>query len=389
MREVDEAAPSWKLSAGAGVTTADFDLHGVVGLRLVDASPHDVATVRRQIGPLDQALTREPDITVRFVDQVTTGPLTYVGLREAGFNADGFFLLRGKDGIAAKAIVPFDQIGQGPQILCERAMPAVPHLVAIINLTALTKGVLPLHASAFTIGDIGVLVTGWAKAGKTESLLAGMSRGARYIGDEWVYLTDDGAMFGLPEPIRLWSWHLKQLPDLLAKRPRRDRIRLSVWHRSAASAAFASGLLPGASLLRKSQPILSRQSYLQVPPEELFGAAAMDLKGHLDVVVLAANHESSRIVIEPTTPAEVASRMTASLAAERAQLMGDYVQSRFAWPDRISHVIETASQIEAQLLARRLNGRPTVKVLHPYPCDLAQLGSTVLSAVERTRCLGG
>jgi len=47
----------------------------------------------------------------------------------------------------------------------------VPHLLAVINLTALAKGVLPLHASAFTYRGLGVLATGWAKGGKTETLL--------------------------------------------------------------------------------------------------------------------------------------------------------------------------------------------------------------------------
>ena len=81
----------------------------------------------------------------------------------------------------------------------------MPHLVALVNVTALAKGVLPLHATAFTAGSTGVLVVGWSKGGKTETLLGCMAAGAEYVGDEWVYLTDDGQMLGLPEPIRVWS----------------------------------------------------------------------------------------------------------------------------------------------------------------------------------------
>ena len=211
--------------AGDG-TVQDFDLHGIVGIRLLDATVGDIAKVQRQLGPLQATLDRDPDITIRFVDRATTKTVTYAGLNEGGFNEDGFFVLQGRDGVIAKVLLPFEQIGHDLRISCERAMPMVPDLLAIINLIALTKGVLPLHASAFSIEGTGVLITGWAKAGKTETLLGCMNQGARYIGDEWVYLTPDGSMLGLPEPIRLWAWHLEQFPEILHARRRRDRMRL-------------------------------------------------------------------------------------------------------------------------------------------------------------------
>jgi hypothetical protein len=373
-------------SRGAVETTTgavqDFDLHGIVGIRLLDATLSDIAKVRRQLGPLQATLDRDPDITIRFVDRATTAVVTYAGLNEGGFNADGFFVLQGRDGVLAKVLLPFDRIGHDLQITCERALPMVPDLLAIINLVALTKGVLPLHASAFALEGTGVLVTGWAKGGKTETLLGCMNAGAQYIGDEWIYLTPDGAMLGLPEPIRLWAWHLEQFPEILRARPRRDRVRLSVWNAAARSAAGLSRRFPGAGLLRKGAPIVGRQAYLQVPPEELFGADAMQLSGHLDVVVLVLNHESADIVSEPVSPAEVAGRMAASLATERAQFMEHYDQFRYAFPDRASDVVERAHETETALLQQILQGRPAAKVLHPYPCDITELGNAVMGAVR-------
>jgi hypothetical protein len=364
-------------------TTQDFDLHGIVGIRLLDATAADLHKVQRQLGPLRGSLDRDPDISIRFVDSATSRPMTYSGLGEGGFNDDGFFVLRGRDGVDAKAQMPFDRIGHGIQISCERAMPNVPHLLAIINLIALTKGVLPLHASAFAMESTGVLVTGWAKAGKTETLLGCMSQGAHYVGDEWIYLTQDGAMLGLPEPIRLWAWHLQQFPDLLQSRPRGDRLRLAAWSRAASSAAGLSrSSLPGAGLFRKGSPIISRQAYLQVPPEELFGRDAMDLHGRLDAVVLVLNHESPDIEAVPVTTAEVAGRMAASLVTERAQFMEHYQQFRYAFPGLVSDVAEKAHGIETQLLAQVLEGRPAAKVLHPYPCDIRELGRNVMAAVR-------
>jgi hypothetical protein len=363
-------------------TVQDFDLHGIVGIRLLDATVGDIAKVQRQLGPLQATLDRDPDITIRFVDRATTKTVTYAGLNEGGFNEDGFFVLQGRDGVIAKVLLPFEQIGHDLRISCERAMPMVPDLLAIINLIALTKGVLPLHASAFSIEGTGVLITGWAKAGKTETLLGCMNQGARYIGDEWVYLTPDGSMLGLPEPIRLWAWHLEQFPEILHARRRRDRMRLSVWNRAALSAGRLSRMFPGAGVLRKGTPVITRQAYLQVPPEELFGADAMQLKGPLDVVVLVLNHDSPQIVSQPVSPAEVAGRMAASLATERTQFMEHYDQFRYAFPDRVSDVVERAHETETALLRQVLEGRPAAKVLHPYPCDITELGNAVMQAVR-------
>ena len=39
------------------------------------------------------------------------------------------------------------------------------------------------------------------------------ANGARYVGDEWVYVAADGSrVSGIPEPVRVWDWHLHDLP---------------------------------------------------------------------------------------------------------------------------------------------------------------------------------
>jgi hypothetical protein len=359
----------------------DFDLHGLVGVRLVDADPEDVEVVRRQLGLPPTVLGSEPDITVRFVDRVTRKPLTYVGLGDAGYNDDGFVLLRGNGGHPARSIFPFEDVRDRPEIVCERGVRAVPHLLALLNLTLLSQGVLPLHASAFTIDGTGVLVTGWSKGGKTEALLAAAARGAHYVGDEWVFLSPDGRMWGLPERIRLWAWHLDQMPKVKAERPGRDRRRLRAW-RSLAAAAIAASKGPAPELARKAAPVLERQAYLKVPPAGIVGEAKVDLSGNLDAVVLVLSADSPEITVEGAEREEVAARMAASLGEEREPLMSHYRQFRFAFPDRRCALLEEAPQREAALLSQVLDGRPAAKVTHPYPCDIAALGDAVLSAVE-------
>jgi hypothetical protein len=362
----------------------DFDLHGIVGIRVLHPRPRDVDAITRQLGPLMAPLDREPDITIRFVDELhEPRPMTYATWPESAGTEDAFYLLRGKDGVAARTLFPMDAVGDRCEIVCERRAGHVPHLLAVINMTALRRGVLPLHASAFTYRGVGVLATGWGKGGKTEVLLAFAARGARYVGDEWVYLTPDGGMHGVPEPIRLWSWHIQQLPALRAGLPAATRARLRSLPAMASSAAGLSARLRGlpASVLRRTAPVLRRQAYVQVPPARLFGEDALALHGRVEHVLFVASHDRDDVTIEPTAGADVAARMLASLEEERGPLLQVYRQFRFLFPDRRAEAIEQAPATERRLLERYLADRPAHVLRHPYPVDLESLVVPVEAAL--------
>jgi hypothetical protein len=44
--------------------------------------------------------------------------------------------------------------------------------------------------------------------------------------------------------------------------------------------------------------------------------------------------------------------------------------------------------METRLLADRLGHLPAVKVLHPYPCDIAVLGRAVMDGARQCASLG-
>lgn len=366
----------------------DFDLHGIVGIRLLDATARDVRTVIRQIGPLQGRLDRTPDITVRFVDQLDDpGPLTYVGWRHAGFTDRGFIVVPGTS--PSRARIPFHDVGAHCHIVCERSLPAVPFLLAIINFTALAHGVLPLHASAVDYHGTGVLATGWAKGGKTETLLALMTAGATHIGDEWVYVTPDRRLFGVPEPMRLWRWQLEQLPDVRARLTGNERARLESWHLASRAVSGLSRGIAGmgtrtslGSALQRLGAGVDRRVSVQVPPARLFGRARVPLRGQLDHVLFVASHASPDIRLEPVDGEEVALRMQASLAEERSVFMGWYRQFRFAFPRLASPVVETAPEREAALLAATFAKAPAWWLRHPYPVSIASLRQEVLGLIE-------
>jgi hypothetical protein len=344
----------------------DYDLHGIAGVRLLDAGAMEAAAVDRQLGGMRAPLTRAPDVVVRFVDHVeVAGPVRLLGADEAGFGDDAFVLLRGFRKARARVRIDVERLGAGGEIVAERGIRGIPLLVAAINLSALAHGVLPLHASAFAVGATGVLATGWSKGGKTEAMLAFMAHGARFVGDEWVYVTPEGRAHGLPEPIRLWDWHVRQLPRLRARVPPRERGRLQ--------ALAVAGRLARRRGARRVAALVDRQQNVDVAPAQLFDPAEIALAGPVDRVFLMRSWERPDVAVSPVSGTEVAARMAASLRYERAPLLAAYEQFRFAFPGRSNELIEQAPAREAELLGRLLDGRDAHAVDHPYPVRLDAL----------------
>jgi hypothetical protein len=358
----------------------DYDLHGLAGIRLLDAAPADAAAVTRQLGPIQAPLTREPDIVIRFVDRLqTSSQVRYLGVDDAGFTDDAFLVLRSKHKAQARVQIPFEQIGGQVQIVCETGLPAVPLLIPILNLTVLSNGALPLHASAFDYNGIGVVVTGWSKGGKTETLLAFMANGAEYIGDEWVYISGDGQrMCGIPEPIRVWDWHLQDLPRYRAQVGWDDRVRLRALKLMVRSTErmISNGVGHQSApvrLMSRMTPLLKRQLCVDLPPEELFGQGLGILMGTPDKVFFAASHEGSDTTVLPIDPQEIARRMVFSLEEERLPLMSFYLKFRFAFPEARNELIERAEELQRERLTQVLADKEAYAIYHPYPPSIPAL----------------
>lgn len=364
--------------------SVDYDLHGIVGIRVVDASPGDVDVVSRQVGSIQARLEREPDITIRFVDRLPLrSRMRYIGLDGSGFTDEEFFVVRRRLGQRTLVRFPFGEVGGRCELACESGVSAVPHLIAAINLTALAKGFLPLHSSAFVYEGVGVLVTGWAKGGKTEVLLGFMANGAEYVGDEWVYVDPDGErLYGIPEPITIWDWHLDDLPRYRALIDRRDVLRF----RAIKALQAAERLLPSRedhrSRLAKVMPLAERQLYARLPPGKLFGEAACTLHGKLDRLFFVASHDRPDVVVEPADPSEIARRVAVSLEYERLELQSRYLEYRFAFPGLANVLLDSAAERERDLLERAFAGKEAHAVFHPFPAPIPALFDAIRPLVH-------
>ncbi|PYV17666.1 MAG: hypothetical protein DMG21_07695 [Acidobacteria bacterium] len=333
----------------------DYDLHGLVGVRLVNPSKRDVAAVEGQLGPLQRPLTREPDFVLRFVDHLETPGMRYLGL-EAGFTDDGRLVLS-NDVRLSKVSIPFAQIGREQfEIVCESGLRSVPLLTAILNLTILKKDHVALHASAFVHKGTGVLATAWTKGGKTEALLAFGSHAAEYIGDEWIWLSADGQrMYGIPGNILIWDWQLKHLPRLRAKVGTGDRLMFGAIN----SLERMERIVPHSKLdhmfplkfLREAMPRLRGRRHVRLTPQEIFEARLGPL------------------VASP----EIAIRMVASIHYEQSAFEEFYLAFKFAFPGVRNEFLEHAAELQASILCRALAGKEAYLILHPYPDSLPGL----------------
>lgn len=355
----------------------DFSLQGLVHLRLMHASAHDVETVSASLGPPQQELGDEPDIVLRLDELADLPPLNYLGLNSSAFFAEGFYVLDWQTG-RALARIPFDDIGQRCEITCRPQFLSHWLFTDLLVLALLSKNYIPLHASAFVYNGAGILATGWEKGGKTETLLAFAKHNATYVGDEWVVISPDGrTMFGLPMRITIWNWQFEFIRHLLPRIPLGKRMVFRSIHALESTHRFLQNgywrnSLP-VEMLGNALPSARRQLKIKEFPQTLFGDRQCQSVTPLDKILLVVSRESSQLEVEPCDPREVAQRMMHSNGYEFLRTLEYYKAFRFAFPDRGNRFLDELDARQSSLLASALHNKQTYKVVHPYPVSLDDL----------------
>lgn len=372
--------------AAAARSVVDYDIHGVVGVRLVNPTAADTRAVAGQLGPATGPLEREPDIVVRFQERVPVSSLTYLGL-DAGYADDGYYILSsGK--APARARIPFEELGDRCEIICESGARSVPLLIDIINMTFLGKDHLPLHASAFMYNGVASVLTGWAKGGKTECMLAFANHGAAYVADEWTIFSARGdQMFGIAEPIRLWQWHFEHVPGLRSHISRQKKILfrgingVDRLHGLLSRVPFVRTSFP-VRLLEEALPAFRRQLNARFLPAVLFNNR-LHPRATPDKVFLVMSHDRPDIVVEPCDASGIAERMLSSNRFEQLRFFEHYHAFTFAFPDRRNDFVETLYDRQGELLRQVFQGKEAYRVLHPYPVEFEELFQAMAPYCER------
>jgi len=362
----------------------DYDIHGLVGVRLVAPSPANVAAVSAQIGPPSSKPLRHPDIVVRYADNLAAGPLRHVDLGKTASSEAGFIVFPDGDG-KGKVSIPFERIGTECEILCERSVGWIPLLIPIVNLTALRKHrCVPIHASAFVHEGTGVLVTGWIKSGKTEALLAFSQHGATYIGGEWVLLDSTGDnMYGLPGTFRMWDWHRRRLPN--GQHIGRNGLMFQLIRFLDVAQQFTPegwSRFGPLKLLREAMPALRRQLNFRVEPSIIFGDRCKHLTGHPDKIFVGMVHSEEGMRIEPAEPAMVADQLVTAMEFELTSLLSHYRAFKFAFPGMRNDFLENLREHFRSALREALAAKEIYMLYHPYPVSLQDLYLAMQNVLE-------
>ncbi len=369
----------------------DYSLHGLVTLRLIDPPKSATAKLVKLLGQSVGTPSPEPDITVRFVDSLPVeGDLRYIGLHSAAFDAAHFYVV---DEDGSRARIDFEALGGPCEIVCERGVSAVPLLIPIVGLTLLARGYVLLHSGAFVYGGVGVLVTGWEKGGKTETLLPFMQAGADYMSDEWTIVSPgDGLIRGVSAMTQVWSWHFRQLPEFWARIPAADRFRIRVLRAYQAVYTRTPGWLRPRGLIGGWFEKLSTDGGVPLlgqsrsAPERLFGDRIRREPARLERLFFATmkpgDPASGTIEVLPVEPDEIARRMVASLAYERRALIQAYEQFRFAFPGRSNALLDSSRERELALLEKAFSGITAYEVRHPYPVRLGAMRQAMMPYVQ-------
>lgn len=367
------------------VTTSDHSIHAVVDVRLVGSGAGALPRPD-YLGPPCAPSGAEPDVVLNIDSAFAAPTLNHLGLNFAGYDDQDFYVLHWRTG-QALARVPFECVG-GPIIIdCHPDFLRHPVFRTILILTMVGKGHVPLHASAFRYQGEGVLVVGWEKGGKTETLLAFANEGAEYVGDEWVVVAPDGAtMFGLPFEVTVWDWQFPYITEMLPNVSFSRRALFTAVHWiDAIHRRLNAGRLGRAApleLLGEALPSARRQLRIREHPSTLFQDKRHEGPTSLDRLVLVMGNDNPTIVVEPIDPQEIARRMPFSNMYEYSKLIEYHRAYRFAFPDRDDPFFDGLAARVGAALATAVEGKPAHRVVHPYPVALDELFRSLVGHVR-------
>ena len=364
----------------------DVDYLDIVGVRFENLSGDERTNLLGNYSNFVKNLDRDPDIIIRFVDKLNSSGLTYLGLDFAAFDESKFYII--SDSVEKKKVaIPFDKIGQKLEIICEKGLRSVPLLNHIVNFYFIKREFIPVHSSGFYHDNQGVLVMGWTKGGKTETLLSFANHGAEYVGDEWVVLSKDGSeMFGLHVPITIWKWQLPYIKKLinnigLANKSIFMIVTLLEYFNRIGMNLKLNKVFPF-NLLSRGLPHARKLLKIRKSPEKLFANKIRHGKTKLDTIVLAVSHEDSAITVNKCDPEEVFNRMIHSNDYEKLIFDEYYKAFKYAFPERNNVFLDNIKNIHSELLSNAMEGKRSFKVSHPYPFSFEDLYQKLNSALS-------
>jgi hypothetical protein len=243
-----------------------------------------------------------------------------------------------------------------------------------LQLRALSKSTVAIHAAAVDTDRGAVLVSGWSESGKTETCLALLESGATFLTDKWTFMTADLRASAFPINVGVRRWALRYLPRLRANLPTRVRGQLAA---AAATAAVTSPLrrLRGSGMRSRLADGATRAVALAdraaISPTEVaraYGHEPITNQRPVRLIVALRTTPHERVEAREVDGSALATRLAHSAVAERQVYWAYRERAAYAAGRDTSDVVEVLAD-ESELLKAILSSLPHVEVSAPFPVD--------------------
>jgi hypothetical protein len=242
-----------------------------------------------------------------------------------------------------------------------------------LQLSLHAHAAVAVHSATAEMDGRAVLVAGWSESGKTETALALMETGGRFLSDKWTILGTDGQASAFPINVGVRRWVLPYLPKLEASLPASARARLGLAGAAAAiSRPIRERPRPGriGGLAGRAVALADRAALTPSQLHAVYGGG--DDPGRrvpLGATAILTTVPGREVTCEPADPAWAAARLARSAAYERRELFALLERRRFAFPDAGSSPLAEAVASETRLLERALAAGSLFELRAPFPVD--------------------
>jgi hypothetical protein len=254
-----------------------------------------------------------------------------------------------------------------------------------LQLGLAARGAPAVHAAAVEVDAGAVLVAGWSESGKTETALALMENGARFLSDKWTVFGGDREASAFPVGVGVRRWVLPALPRLQAALPRAARAQLGVAGAAARVTRPVRRGSGGGALLQTARRVMDRGVALAdragLSPSELRAAYGQNddpaRRVPVRLVAVLETTPDDDIWAGEADPAEAAVRLARSAAYERRDWFALTERAGYAFPQRPLDAMVSCVEHERRLLETALEGVKVVRLRAPFPTDPRAVAATL------------
>jgi hypothetical protein len=251
-----------------------------------------------------------------------------------------------------------------------------------LQIAASARGVPAIHGTAVVADGRGVIVAGWAESGKTETALAFMEEGARFVSDKWTFAFPDGSIACFPVSVGIRRWMLRYAPTLRRALPRRALLQF----RLAATASAATGmrlrqrggvLAAAYDALDEVVSLADRAALSPTALSNVYGQPAPTDRAPLAAVIVLTTTADGEPRAELRDASWAAPRLARSASYERRGYLDLARRLRYVDAGMATDIADRVEQREERQLLALLERVPVVEAKAPFPCDPRRIVAAV------------